>query len=252
MSGCFLTDPTFWQIVGSIATAGALIFTMWQNRYIKEQTAAAIKSYEYNCGWQEKEKATELAKFYADQMMPKIGYINVVSAVYRDLLVEIKDDEMSRFTLSELQSLTSKNIYEGIHERIQKCDIERFQLARTFLPTNMKAEFTEAEDISIALYAVEFEFISSQLLNELEYFSMCFTSGVADETIVYQSLHQTFFSTIKMLYYKIAVQNNVTKDKYYTHTIKLYKQWRDRDKQNERQQAAAEEQMTTVHTAIKK
>ena len=81
---------------------------------------------------------------------------------------------------------------------------------------------------------------------------MCFTSGVADETIVYQSLHQTFFSTIKMLYYKIAVQNNVTKDKYYTHTIKLYKQWRDRDKQNERQQAAAEEQMTTVHTAIKK
>lgn len=90
MSGCFLTDPTFWQIVGSIATAGALIFTMWQNRYIKEQTAAAIKSYEYNCGWQEKEKATELAKFYADQMMPKIGYINVVQLFIEICLLRLK------------------------------------------------------------------------------------------------------------------------------------------------------------------
>lgn len=252
MSGCFLTNPTFWQTVGSIATAGALIFTMWQNRYIKAQTAAAIKSYEYNCGWQEKEKAAELAKFYADQMMPKIAYINAISAVYRDLLVDIKDDEMSRFTLSELQSLTSKNIYEQIYDRIQKCGIERFQLARTFLPSNMKAEFVKSEDVSTTLYAMEFAFVSSQLLNELEYFSMCFTSGVADETIVYQSLHQTFFSTIKMLYYKIAAPNDVTKDKYYTHTIKLYKLWRDRDKQNERKQIEAEEQMTTVHTAIKK
>lgn len=252
MSGCFLTDPTFWQTVGSIATAGALIFTMWQNRYIKAQTAAAIKSYEYNCGWQEKEKATELAKFYADQMMPKIIYINVVSAVYRDLLVEIKDDEMSRFTLSELQSLTSKDIYKGINERIQNCSVKRFQLARTFLPESMRTQFLESENTDISLYVMEFRNVSSQLLNELEYFSMCFTSGVADETIVYQSLHQTFFSTIKMLYFKIAAPNDVTKDKYYTHTIKLYKLWRDRDKQNERKQMEAEEQMTTVHTSIKK
>ncbi len=63
MSGCFLTDPTFWQTVGSIATAGALIFTMRQNRYIKAQTAAAIKSYEYNCGWQEKRKQQNWQNF---------------------------------------------------------------------------------------------------------------------------------------------------------------------------------------------
>ena len=250
--GCFLLDPTCWQTVGSMATAGALIFMIWQNRYIKAQTAAAIKSYEYNCGWQEKEKAAELARFYAERMIPKITYINIISAEYRDLLVQIRDVEMRSFTVTELKSLTSKDICEIIEKRVQNCKVELFQLARKCLPESMRTSFPETQDQNIQFYEMEFDQISSQLLNELEYFSMCFTSGIADETVVYQSLHQTFFSTIKMLYYKIAVQNDVIKDKYYTHTIKLYKLWLERDKKIERQQMENEEKMTTVHKSVKK
>ncbi|MBC5626072.1 hypothetical protein H8S10_11460 [Clostridium sp. NSJ-49] len=65
-------------------------------------------------------------------------------------------------------------------------------------------------------------------LNTLEYFCMYFNSGVADEETVYQSLHQSFLSMVKVLYFRIAYVNESGKDKYYTNIIELYNKWSDR------------------------
>lgn len=68
------------------------------------------------------------------------------------------------------------------------------------------------------------------LLNKLEYFSMHFTCELADEKIVYQSLHQVYLSTIKVFYGWIVRANDRDgKDKYYTNIIKLYNLWAQRD-----------------------
>lgn len=68
----------------------------------------------------------------------------------------------------------------------------------------------------------------TETLNNLEYFSMSFNTGVADDEVVYQSLHQSFLKMIKMMYFYIAFQNVDGKDKYYTNIIDLFNRWRDR------------------------
>lgn len=68
------------------------------------------------------------------------------------------------------------------------------------------------------------------LLNKLEYFSMYFTCNLADEKMVYQSLHQIYLSIVKELYGWIVMANDTNgKDRYYTNIIKLYNIWAKRD-----------------------
>lgn len=67
--------------------------------------------------------------------------------------------------------------------------------------------------------------ILEKTLNSLEYFCMYFNNGIAEEEVVYQSLHQSFLSMVKMLYFRIAYQNENGKDKYYTNIIELYNNW---------------------------
>lgn len=76
------------------------------------------------------------------------------------------------------------------------------------------------------------------LLNKLEVFAIQLNTNLADEEILYQSLHQTYLKTVKYLYPHICfVNSNDAADKYYTNIIELYNVWRDRyikelDKEN--------------------
>lgn len=74
----------------------------------------------------------------------------------------------------------------------------------------------------------EFENQKNDLLNILEYFCMYLNTGVADEKVIYQSLHQSFLAVVKVCYYDIAVLNETGKDKYYTNIIELYSHWNNR------------------------
>ena len=64
-------------------------------------------------------------------------------------------------------------------------------------------------------------------LNKLEYIAMNFISDIADDKIVYNSLHQLFFSYVELNYFYIAALNsNGKKDKFYMNIIELYKKWK--------------------------
>lgn len=80
----------------------------------------------------------------------------------------------------------------------------------------------------VSLYNGKFLEIITDTLNKLEYFAMSFNTKIADEDVVYQSLHQSFLKMINMMYFYIAFQNVDGKDKYYTNIIELYNKWRDR------------------------
>ena len=80
----------------------------------------------------------------------------------------------------------------------------------------------------------EFFDIVSNALNDLEFFSMNFISGVADDSIVFPLLHQTYLTLVQLLYYYIAIQNKNEKDKFYTNVIELFEKWRTIDKENEK------------------
>lgn len=98
------------------------------------------------------------------------------------------------------------------------------------------------------------QFISTieDTLNLLEYFCMNFNSGIADESVVYQSLHQSFLAVIKMLYYFIATQNKTGKDKYYTNIIKLYNKWSKRYNRQQEIEIASKRMSTYDNEPVKR
>lgn len=90
-------------------------------------------------------------------------------------------------------------------------------------------------------YISDFNHSVNDLLNTLEYFCMYFNTGVADSKVIYQSIHQTFLSTVQLMYFFIAKKNKDSIDKYYVNIICLYNEWSKIhiDKQNEKMQEEA-------------
>lgn len=74
----------------------------------------------------------------------------------------------------------------------------------------------------------EIDSIFISTLNKLEYISMYFNCKIADENVVYNSLHQIFLSYIELCYIFIAQKNTDKKDKYFTNIIEFYNLWKDR------------------------
>lgn len=68
----------------------------------------------------------------------------------------------------------------------------------------------------------------TESLNHLEYLCMYFTTKLADEEIVYPSLHQSFISVVRMLAITISNMNKKQSDKYYCNIIEVYGLWKDR------------------------
>ena len=67
------------------------------------------------------------------------------------------------------------------------------------------------------------------LLNKLEYFCICFNSGIADEDTVYQSLHNAFFSCVHMLYIPCFYNNTSESDRLFSNVSSLYLKWKARN-----------------------
>lgn len=61
--------------------------------------------------------------------------------------------------------------------------------------------------------------------NKLEWFAMHFTNNIADESTVYQSLHQIYLKTVISQYLDISENNKRGHEKFYINVIGLYNQW---------------------------
>ena len=121
----------------------------------------------------------------------------------------------------EIQLCSSRNFipYSKLDMKNIKSDIEKNKL-KGF---NFKLSCLR-KDIIADIFS-----LLSINLNKLEYFSMNFISDIAEDEIVYPSLHQVFFAYVEISYIYIASKNKATiKDKYYTNIIKLYTKWKKR------------------------
>lgn len=76
---------------------------------------------------------------------------------------------------------------------------------------------------------------SYDLLNKFEWLAMHFNTGIAEDDVVFQSLHQLFLKTVAQLYFRIVAHNVGDKiDKYYTNIIELYVSWNNKLKLQEK------------------
>lgn len=199
----FSSTYGMFQSFGAVATTISIIWLI-------KQATTSKREYEYNCEWQEKSKAIELADFYRINVINRLSNVEPplrITGIF-DKLPKVKHDEMDAFTQDELIRLTGMDFSW-----------------RTIL--EQENDTSTKELLSLTYIEIE------QLLNVLEYFSMYLVTGVADESVVYQSLHQTFFRIVRMLYSWIAGMNKNPKDKYYTNIIALYKTWNEKERESE-------------------
>lgn len=214
----FFSGPT-----PSIALASALI---------------ALRVYFYQRNEKRKQKAYELALAYADHFLP---LFRIIGAILEEIGMRTyirRIDSMIRFDNSELnQFLQGWGIsLQTINEMLEKINRDVIEMCIAKTGCNIKYRWDyklisrQAKIDQPMLYRIGFEKMVINVLNELETMAMLFRYNIADESIVYQSLHQSFLSHMVNWFYFISYENYTNESKYYENLIWLYYKWYERKK----------------------
>lgn len=206
----------------------------------------AYREYKHHKIRAQKETSCNLAKYYADSIIKAHAFISNVFTQCGTLEVVNKYfelDAIHNFDIEELKAFQKKADIseEELTKKLVSFDplvILNCRIARKELLADRERiyrEFVTKGEDENTLILKNPQFILNDfkqdiihLLNDLEWFSMNCMYNVADEKLLYQSLHQSFLSIVWMLYYFISSNNTNNEDKTYTNTIALFVLWRQR------------------------
>ena len=228
---CALTNTSalentyyFMQIlVGTALILGAVI-GVWQYVLTARSERARIKNDRI-------QRAIDLAEYYKDNILPEFivfQYIFVQSGI-KKILDEIKPKDMVRFDREELND----NLSVAKREQLLKImsSKEMINILRAAEKIYAK-EFSLLKGVDeeggelIANHAMKaMSNALNKVLNNMEYFAMHFTHKTADETVVFQSLHQTYLKYVQLFYYNIAINNEKSEQKFFENVVQLYHTW---------------------------
>lgn len=235
------------QIGSSLFVTSGVLIAVWQYYLSSKSSKTSLEM-------QQVQRAIDLSEYYKDNILRylrPISYIfdesgisNILSKVKPASLENFDEIEMNSLFLKEdietLDALTTSP--EFINGLIMADEIYDLGLDPS-LVTMMKKGYKKAKDSSLDNSLAENEdykisassaFVGNMfanVLNNMEYFAMHFSHHTADESVAYQSLHQTYLKIVHLLYFKIARTNNASPTKYYTNVIWLYKKWCSRQQQ---------------------
>lgn len=213
-----------------------------------------------------KAAACDLAQYYANNIIEKYSFIGDVysSNGFTELVKKV-------FPISKIKTFTRQEMVEFM--AISEVDAESFLEKAMSVPDEsiLKHQLRYARSAEVRTQYVQeyslqknadgdgnvlnktnllqedFHAAESTLLNDLEWFSMQCRYGIADEKLLYQSLHQTFLAEVQLLYIHISFLNENSEDKFYTNTIWLFELWRNRlmkyKIKNQREKARANRQV---------
>ena len=223
------------QIVSAIFVISGFVIAIWQY-YLScvdsKRTMDIIRV----------QKAVDLSEYYKDYILSykaPIEYIFTNSGI-SEIISKIDSSQMEYFDEKELHTfLTDEDIYSL--KNIQKSH-EFFTAvinANSIYNIGLSDELIELykqkcngeynlSDLDAKILSTFLGKLITKVLNNMEFFSLHFTHNVADESVVYKSLHQTYIDIVKTLYYNIAKINPLSTTKYFTNIIELYKLWNDR------------------------
>lgn len=221
----------FWQIKNT----NKQIQTQIENTNKQIQTQNEMKKLDYE--YKRKEKSIEMATIFQEMFRDTTYIVHVLekTKIKEKYYEKIKFNELKRFDYNELiDKFGEKNLKE-IENLSNPKNLNFNEFANAYVIFNLaNPSFISLvnggnnDDIKRAhtILITDFYDRRTEVLNKLEWFAMNFTSGLADEDVVYQSLHQVFLSSVKLFHFEISSRNiNGTKDKYYCHIIELYKKW---------------------------
>lgn len=225
------------QIVASMAMIIGAIIGVWQYVLTSRCERAKIKNDRV-------EKAVQLSEYYKDNILNKLTVLRYVfkESGITDILEKIKPDDMINFDQNELDEKLSRADIQSLQEIMKSEKIATIivmadmvyglglgseECINTIKTEDGKEVVSVNKEKILRMFMSE---IVNKLLNNMEYFSMYFTHKVADESVVYQSLHQTYIELTQLLYYNMARNNKLNGMCFYTNAVELYKIWYNRYK----------------------
>lgn len=216
-----IRTPT--AIVALVSALIALLAYLSQRKVVKKQNACSI------------------ADRYATSILPRMRYIDGILQLTGAVDITHRFSGFKNFTEKELneQLLLAGATSEIYLDKLNKIDrnildtayaqcgcsevIKQYHDALIFV-------LEHAEDqihISVSKLIMDF-------LNELEAISILMHYNIADEKLIYQSMHQTLISHMKNWYYFISDKNRNDQDRFFTNLIWLYNTWNKRKEKDEK------------------
>lgn len=188
------------------------------------------------------QKSIDLIEYYKNNILDKAMAIITIfqNTGITNILKSIDKSKINNFDIHELQELLTNDKIEELKE-IQKSQkfFEAILMANEAYNLNLPGISYDMKDNSKpTVTANRLKVVNAfmgryitETLNNLEYFSMHFAHNIADESVIYQSAHQTFIEIVELLYYNISSINDSGCKKFYTNLISLYIIWRDKQKE---------------------
>lgn len=227
------------QIIVGISVVLGAVIGVWQYVLTSKSERAKMKNDRV-------EKAINLSEYYKDNILTEVAALRFVfrESGIKEILLKIKSNDMKNFDSNELCELLSdadiKKLTEIMHsDKMAKCILVADRVFGYELGIDRCVDVIEGEngekEVLLNTEEVLRKFMSqivNKLLNNMEYFSMNFTHKVADESVVFQSLHQTYLEAVQLLYYDISRNNRADGMQFYTNIVELYKIWYNKNKRN--------------------
>ena len=224
------------------------------------QLIAFVKDTRHTETRAKKEFALDLAKEYATNLLPKMNIIeNVLSRSYnKENPFELQKCvlsklEINNFTRAELLSNELLDKYKDFFSTKQypyETELilqifEYYEKVNALIP---KPSECENEDEFNKNVTRKFRFLIACTLNELEQFAMAVNNQIADSTMLFPSLHQTFLEFVKYTYPRIADSNHDDVEEFYTNIILLYRDWNQKKTENDIYIKAQKEKINKHYT----
>lgn len=204
-----------------------------------------IFQYDKNKTQKQQDKASKIAKSFSDSLTTKCAIIYAViknSEIFTLLELDKKSyNSFKVFNTNEIRTIyNDDNFIEKYRKTYLEANLDQiyyrildtrisFNDFKDLTKNNKHYPETEAKLLFVldnSCLPFHFNTLVSDVLNELEYLCMNLSSQAAGSKYVYQSLHQVFLRTVRLLCVQIALSNNKSySDKYYTNIIHIYNEW---------------------------
>lgn len=219
-----------WSI--SFSILGIIMTAIW-----------AIYQFDKTISRKQQEKGAEISKLASERLMYRceiLGNVIIKSELNEIFKYDnLKPSTFKNFDKTELISLCNDNetIISKVKSILRSEEVQQLY----FRELDLRINQIKKEDIENKIYSNEeahnlfildnkdlpfkFDQLISSILNDLEYISMYISSQNTHSKYIYQSLHQFFIRTIKLLAPIICIFNKDYCDKYYTNIICVYNEW---------------------------
>lgn len=228
------------QITSAIFVISGVVIAIWQYylSYIDSK-----RNVDLICV----QKAIDLSEYYKDYILmykAPIEYIFNNSGISA-ILSKIEPSKIDHFDEKELQTfLTTEDIISlktvQQSHKFFTAVINANSIYDIGLSDELIKLYKNIDNEEYSLSELDAKKLSTflgrliiKVLNNMEFFSLHFTHNVADESVVYKSLHRTYIDIVQLLYYNIAKNNLLSTTKYFTNIIELYKLWNNKSLEDE-------------------